>query len=65
MNTLSVEIHPTFGQVLHPQGQDIVNVYVNGLCRTFPLEDCIKKSLQPFLDSKKSEKSVCAYILNA
>jgi len=42
--------------ILHPKGQDIVDVYVDGLYRNYLLEDCIKESLQSFLDSKKSEK---------
>ena len=46
------------GQVLHPRGQNIVDIYIDGLYRNYPLEDCIKESLESFLDSKKNENIV-------
>ena len=45
-------------QVIHPQGQNIVDIYIDGLYRNFPLEDCIKESLESFLDFKKNENIV-------
>jgi len=55
---LSVDIDLIFGQILHPQGQNIVDIYIDGLYRNYPLEDCIKESLESFLDSKKNENTV-------
>ncbi|KIM42298.1 hypothetical protein M413DRAFT_130574 [Hebeloma cylindrosporum] len=37
--------------VLHPQGQNIVDSYIYGLHRSYPLENWTKKALQRFLDS--------------
>jgi hypothetical protein len=54
MTCLCLEIHPKSGQVQHPQGQSIVDVYVNGVYRNYPLEQCVKESLQLFVDSKNS-----------
>ena len=53
-----LEIDPIFGQALHPQGQNIVDIYIDGLYRNYPLENCIKESLESFLDSKKNENTV-------
>ena len=55
---LRLEIDLIFGQVLHPQGQNIVDSYIDGLYRNYPLEDWIKESLELFLDLKKHENIV-------
>ena len=55
---LSLDIDPAFGQVLQPQGQNIVDIYIDGLYRNYPLEDCIRESLESFLDSKTNESIV-------
>jgi len=55
---LSLEIDPIFCQVLHPQAKNIVDIYIDGLYRNYPLEDSIEKSLESFLDFKKNESVV-------
>lgn len=61
----SLKIDPVFGQVLHPSGQGVVNVYIQGLYKNYPLEPCIAKTLQLFVDKKKPEKIVWGYPFNA